>query len=81
MLRRFAPPGVVNLNWYECSTAFMQGQVAVSYDGVNFATQFEDKEKSRVAEQVGYTLFPAGPGGLHTRMFTIGVSVSCSEQR
>ena len=28
MLRRYAPPGVVNFNWYECSSAFMQGQVA-----------------------------------------------------
>ncbi len=36
MLRQFAPPGVVNFNWYECSAAFMQGQVAMYYDGVNF---------------------------------------------
>ncbi|HWU37641.1 MAG TPA: extracellular solute-binding protein, partial [Candidatus Acidoferrum sp.] len=42
MLRRYAPPGVVNFNWYECSAAFMQEQVAMYFDGVNFATQFED---------------------------------------
>ena len=62
MLRRFAPPGVVNFNWSECSSAFMQGQVAMYFDGVNFATQFEDKEKSKVAGKVGYALLPAGPG-------------------
>jgi len=38
---------VVNFNWYECSSAFMQSQVAMYFDGVNFAGQFEDKEKSR----------------------------------
>jgi multiple sugar transport system substrate-binding protein len=80
MLRRFAPPGVVNFNWYECSAAFMQGQVAMYYDGVNFATQFEDKEKSKVAGKVGYTVLPAGPGGLHTCMFTTGVSLSAQSR-
>jgi len=32
MLRRYGPPGVVNFNWYECSSAFMQGQVGLYYD-------------------------------------------------
>jgi len=27
LLRQYAPPGVVNFNWYECSASFMQGQV------------------------------------------------------
>jgi multiple sugar transport system substrate-binding protein len=80
MLRQFAPPGVVNFNWYECSSAFMQEQVAMYYDGVNFATQFEDKEKSKVAGKVGYTLLPAGPGGLHTCMFTSGMSISAQSR-
>ncbi len=80
MLRRYAPPGVVNFNWYECSAAFMQGQVAMYYDGVNFATQFEDKEKSKIVGKVGYTLLPAGPGGLHTCMFTSGMSISAQSR-
>ena len=80
MLRRYAPPGVVNFNWYECSAAFMQEQVAMYFDGVNFATQFEDKEKSKVAGKVGYTLLPAGPGGLHTCMFTSGMSISAQSR-
>src|SRR5499433_3716388 len=42
LLRQYGPPGVVNFNWYECSAAFMQGQVAMYMDGVNFASQFED---------------------------------------
>jgi len=80
MLRQYAPPGVVNFNWYECSAAFMQEQVAMYFDGVNFATQFEDKEKSKVVGKVGYTLLPAGPGGLHTCMFTSGMSISAQSR-
>ena len=76
MLRRFGPPGVVNFNWYECSAAFMQGQVAMYFDGVNFAGQFEDKEKSKIPGKVGYAVLPAGPGGHFPPMFTSAVAVS-----
>ena len=57
MLRRFWPPGVVNFNWYEASSAFLQDQVGIYYDGVNFASQFEDKEKSKIVGKVGYAVF------------------------
>jgi multiple sugar transport system substrate-binding protein len=76
MLKRFAPPGVVNFNWYECSSAFMQGQVAMYFDGVNFASQFEDKEKSKIAGNVGYAVLPAGPGGHFSPIFGNAVAVS-----
>ncbi len=80
MLRRFAPPGVVNFNWYECSSAFMQGQVGIYYDGVNFANQFEDKEKSKIAGKVGYAALPAGPGGHHAPTFTNAMAVSAQSR-
>ena len=80
MLKRFAPPGVVNFNWYECSSAFMQNQVAMYFDGVNFAGQFEDKEKSRVAGKVGYTVLPAGPGGHFSPVFGNAVAVSAQSK-
>jgi multiple sugar transport system substrate-binding protein len=70
MLRRFAPPGVLNFNWYECSAVFMQGIAAMYYDSVNFASPFEDKEKSKIAGKVGYIPLPAGPAG----QFAIGGS-------
>ncbi len=76
LLRRYAPPGVVNFNWYECSSAFMQDQVAQYFDGVNFASQFEDKEKSKVAGKVGYAVLPAGPGGHFSPIFGNAVAVS-----
>jgi len=42
----------------------MQGQVAMYFDGVNFASQFEDKEKSKIAGKVGYVILPAGPAAI-----------------
>ena len=44
----------------------MQGQVGIYYDGVNFANQFEDPAKSKIAGKVGYAALPAGPGGHFT---------------
>jgi multiple sugar transport system substrate-binding protein len=76
ILRRFAPPGVVNFNWYECSSAFMQDQVAQYFDGVNFASQFEDPQKSKIAGKVGYAVLPAGPGGHFSPIFGNGVAIS-----
>jgi multiple sugar transport system substrate-binding protein len=80
MLRRFAPPGVVNFNWYECSSAFMQDQVAQYFDGVNFASQFEDKEKSKIAGKVGYAVLPAGPAGHFSPIFGNAVAVSAQSK-
>jgi len=80
ILRRFAPPGVVNFNWSECSSAFMQGQVAMYFDGVNFASQFEDKEKSKVVGKTGYTVLPAGPGGHFSPIFSNAVAVSAQSK-
>jgi multiple sugar transport system substrate-binding protein len=81
MLRRFAPPGVVNFHWYECSAAFMQGQVAMYVDGCNFANQFEDKAKSKVAGSVGYAVLPAGPGDHCTIGGVDGLAVSPQSKR
>jgi multiple sugar transport system substrate-binding protein len=76
MLRRYAPPGVVNFNWYECSAAFIQGQVAIYIDGVNFANQFEDPTKSKIVGKVGYAPLPAGPAGRFAPTFTNAMAVS-----
>src|SRR2546427_9221246 len=76
LLRQYGPPGVVNFNWYECSASFMQGQVAIYMDGVNFASQFEDAAKSRVVGKVGYAVLPSGPGGHFSPIYITGMAVS-----
>ncbi len=75
-LRNYGPPGVVQFNWYECSSAFSQGQIAMYYDGVNFANIMEDKEKSKIAGKVGYALLPKGPGGQWAATFMPGMAIS-----
>ena len=80
MLRRYSPPGVVNFNWYECSSAFMQDQVAIYYDGVNFANQFEVPEKSKIAGKVGYTVLPAGPVAHVAPTYTNAMAVSAQSR-
>ena len=80
MLRRYAPPGVVNFNWYECSAAFMQGQVGMYIDGVNFANQFEDPTRSKIVGKVGYTVLPAGPAGHFAPTFTNAMALSAQSR-
>ena len=67
---------MVNFNWYECSASFMQGQVAIYMDGVNFASQFEDAAKSKVVGKVGYAVLPSGPGGHFSPIYITGMAVS-----
>ena len=64
----------------EHCAAFMQGQVGIYFDGVNFANQFEDPAKSKIAGKVGHLVLPAGPGGHHTCTFTNAMAVSAAEQ-
>lgn len=75
MVRTYAPPGVENFNWYECSASFMQGQSAMYTDGIGFSPQFEDKEKSKVAGKVAYALFPKGPRAHTTGVFGSGFAL------
>ncbi|MBU5442291.1 sugar ABC transporter substrate-binding protein [Paenibacillus sp. MSJ-34] len=58
MLKDFGPPGVVNFNWNEAISIFSQGNAAMTFEGANFATQFEDPSKSKVVGKVGYTVLP-----------------------
>ena len=81
MLKRFAPPGVVNFNWYECSSAFMQGQVGIYYDGVNFANQFEDPaEVQDRREGRRMRSCPRGPRARFTPTFTNAMAVSAQSR-
>ena len=81
MLRRFGPPGVVNFNWYECTSTFAQGQVAMYIDSAGGVSQIEDKTKSKIAGMVGYTVPPAGPSGSVNAGTADGIAVSAQSKR
>ena len=76
MAREYAPPGVVNFNWYEVTAAFMQGQVAIMQDGINFFSQYEDETKSQVKGKTAYMLVPQGPAGQFPPTYTSAMAVS-----
>jgi multiple sugar transport system substrate-binding protein len=73
---KYAPPGVSGFNWYECQSNFMQGNVAMWFDGIGFAPPLEDPTKSRVVGKVGYGVTPAGPRAQHAGMFGTGLGIS-----
>jgi multiple sugar transport system substrate-binding protein len=73
---KYAPPGVAGFNWYECQSNFMQGNVAMWFDGIGFAPPLEDASKSRVVGKVGYGVMPPGPRAQHAGMFGTGLGVS-----
>lgn len=81
MNREYGPPGVVNFNWYETTAAFMQGQVAIMEDGINFFTQYEDESKSKVKGKVGYMLVPKGPGGQFPPTYTSAIAISSKTKK
>ncbi|MGE3271702.1 MAG: sugar ABC transporter substrate-binding protein [Chloroflexota bacterium] len=81
MNREYAPPGVVNFNWYESTAAFMQGQVAFMEDGINFFTQYEDESKSKVKGKVGYMLIPKGPAAQIPPTYTSAMAVSSKTKK
>jgi multiple sugar transport system substrate-binding protein len=75
LVRQYGPPGVVNMNWYEITSLFAQGGGAMVIDGLNFATQYENKEKSKVVGKVGYAPHPVGPAGPFYGVSFIGMSI------
>ena len=58
----------------------MQGQVAMYYDGVNFANQFEVPEKSKIAGKVGYAVLPAGPAAHVAPTYTNAMAISAQSR-
>ncbi|WP_248928925.1 ABC transporter substrate-binding protein [Paenibacillus hamazuiensis] len=62
-LKNYGPPGVMNMSWPQAMGLFAQGKAAFFTDASSIYQNAIDKEKSKVADQVGYALFPAGSAG------------------
>jgi multiple sugar transport system substrate-binding protein len=63
LLKDAGPEGVLNYSWYEGSSDFSQGKLAVFIDANGFVGTFEDPAKSKVVGKVGYALMPASSSG------------------
>jgi len=62
-LREYGPPGVLNMSWPEAMGLFTQGKAAFFTDASSLFSNAIDKEKSVVADSVGFALFPEGSHG------------------
>lgn len=76
IMRETAPPGVVGFNWNESQTTFSQGRAAMWIDGVGFSAPLVDKTKSKVANDAGFAVVPAGPKGHYTSTYVNGIGIA-----
>jgi multiple sugar transport system substrate-binding protein len=63
LLKDYGPPGVLNMSWPQAIGIFAQGKVAFYTDANSIYQNATDKEKSKIADQVGFAVFPAGKAG------------------
>ena len=76
LLGNYAPPNVSDYDWQEASALFMDGKAAMYIEGSSVFPLIEHSGKSRVAGQVGYAMFPGGPGGPGTTIAVRGLAVA-----
>jgi multiple sugar transport system substrate-binding protein len=63
LLKDYGPPGVLNMSWPQAFGIFAQGKVAFMTDANSLYKNLTDKEKSTIADQVGFAAFPGGKAG------------------
>lgn len=63
LLKNDGPPGVLNMSWPQAAAIFAQGKAAMWADASSLYMNVADPSKSTVANNVGYTIFPAGAAG------------------
>jgi multiple sugar transport system substrate-binding protein len=81
VLRLYGPPGQTNFQWYEAASLFAQGRAGMMMDqNVIGIPMFNDPEKSRVAGQVAFAKFPAGPVRDTPNMLTWGLCITSSSK-
>ena len=76
VIGQYAPPDVSRFGWHEASALFLDGRAAMYIEGSSIYPLIEESSSSRVREQVGYALFPAGPGGPGTTVAVRGLAIA-----
>ena len=75
LMRETAPPGVIQFNWYEAQTSFMQGAAATWWDSIGSSAPVIDPTKSRIVGKAGFAPVPAGPKGAWSCTFMEGIGI------
>lgn len=81
LLRLYGPPSAPTNSWYESTALFMQGRAAMIYDASVFKSNYEDPQMSKVADQVGYTVIPAGPAGSVPHVSSWGLAINAASEQ
>ena len=81
LLQKYGPPGSTGYDWLECSSLFSQGQAGMWVDGSDLIAKSEDPENSMIADKIGYSLLPAGPGGQFGPVACVGWAISPFSQK
>jgi multiple sugar transport system substrate-binding protein len=76
VIGQYAPPDVSSFGWHEASALFLDGRAAMYIEGSSIYPLIEESSSSRVREQVGYALFPSGPGGPGTTVAVRGLAIA-----
>ncbi|GIP38044.1 ABC transporter substrate-binding protein [Paenibacillus sp. J31TS4] len=63
LLKDYGPPGVMNMAWTQAMGIFAQGKAAFYTDASAIYNNATDPSKSKVADKVGFAVFPAGAAG------------------
>jgi multiple sugar transport system substrate-binding protein len=63
LLKDYGPPGVLNMSWPQAIGIFAQGKVAFYTDADSIYNNATDPAKSKIADQVGFAVFPGGQAG------------------
>jgi multiple sugar transport system substrate-binding protein len=76
LLGGYAPPNISDFDWQEASNIFIAGKAAMYIEGSSIYPLIEQSESSVVAGDVGYALFPSGPGGSGTTVPVKGLAIA-----
>ncbi len=76
LMRQYGPPNVSEFGWQEASALFREGKAAIYVEGSSIYPIVEQNNTSRVGGKVGYTVFPAGPGGPGTTVAVRGLAIA-----
>ncbi len=75
LLRSYGPPDISTFDWQEASKQFIDGRAAMYIEGSSVFPLIEQSAQSFVTGKVGYTAFPAGPGGPGTTIAVRGLAI------
>ena len=79
MLRKYGPPGILNMSWPQAVAVFAQGKAALYTEASSLYANMLDPAKSTVADKTECAIFPRGPKAHHTYDIT-GWSMAISSK-